>query len=157
MKLSKETPLSTEDLFASAEKLAEILANDPDALDEDILSRGEQWLDIKSFDPESDEDFPDMNEKKILVLQNAIKDLAQRGKLFTSAFLGLTYYEGSLQPFIAQYGEIPLGDVYLSIEFKRPDLLAQWRQGDLSHIDDDEINYMVYYLTWYWAQYKWEN
>lgn len=139
----KETVLHT------AFRLAQILKEDPAALDKEAYVQGDQWLEIKSLE---DSRFPDLNQKKIGVIQQSIQDLASWGKTLASAYMGLTYYESELQSYIAEYGESPLGESLFSVAFRNPEALKDLRSGGREHLSEEDMNTVIYRLTVEWSR-----
>lgn len=138
------------DVLGPAEQLANILREDKNFLEKDTYRRGDQILTFFQ-DPNFGRSTKGLTETRIDIVQQAILDMADRGKILSKSFLGVTFLKNQVQTFICEYGEAPEGNVIYKIGLKDVVAFRNWRQGQNDEINQDDINAAIYRLTAEWA------
>jgi len=140
------------DVLGPAETLATILREDKSALDKETFRRGEQILTIFQ-DSNFGRSTRGLNETRVDIVQQAILDMADRGKILSKSFLGVTFLKNQVQTFVCDYGESPEGNVVYKIGLKDVVAFRNWRQGQNDDINQDDINAAIYRLAAEWASF----
>ncbi len=140
------------DVLGPAKKLAQILHKDPKSLDQITYDRGDDLLTLFS-DEIYGKRLDDLAKLKIEAIQQAIDDLAARGKILVAACFGVTYLEDEeqVQLFITPYEETPSGSILFKIGLRDVEAFKAWRNGNLDQLDEEDINAAIYRLTAEWA------
>ena len=141
----------SSDVLMAAENLAQMIKKDPEALETEAWSRGDNFLEI-THDPSFGIKTIGLTEQKIKIIKQAIEDLSGRGRVLSAAFIGLIFFENEIQTFISQYGESPTGKIVFKIGIKDVDDFKEWRNGDLGKVSEDDINAGIYRLAAFWAE-----
>ena len=139
------------EVLKSAHQLAKLLKEHRDALDQETWAQGENFLSITN-DKSFDKTILGLLEKKIKIIQEAIEDLADRGKLLAEAQLGILMDGQKIETFLCQYGETPLGKVIFKIAIKDVDSFKAWRQGQGQKTSENDVNSGIYRLSALWAE-----
>jgi hypothetical protein len=148
--MSGDSSDAPPDVLGSAEQLAQILHKDRNALDRDSLRRGDLFLSIFN-DKNFGRNVPGLNSSKLDVIKQAIEDLAGRGKILGKSYVGVTFYENAMQPFVRSYGENPPGNIVFKVGIKNIAAFQNWRNGSADEISEDDINAAIYRLTFEWS------
>lgn len=145
------TPESNIDVVGTAEKLAHIMKEDSSAIDRIAAQAGDRFL-IFFHDTNFTDSFKDLRTKKIEVIQMAIDDLSQKGKMLAANFVGVSFLNGAMETFICEYGETPEGNVVYKIGLKDVAAFLRWRSGQNDEINQDTLNAGIYRLTLEWSR-----
>lgn len=146
-----ETPDTSVDVLQMATRLAEILREDPQALDKAEYQRGERQLTLfqdANFGPS----FNGLKTLKIEVLSLAIDDLANRAKVLSNQFMGVAFAKNKLGVFLCDHGQTPQGTVVYKIGLRDVVAFQKWRTGQNSEITPEDLHAAIYRLTVEWAR-----
>lgn len=139
------------DVLGTARKLAEIIKADKQALDRETYRRGDRLLAIFQ-DPNYGRSTRGLSETRLEIIQQAIDDMANRAKVLSRSFFGVTFVNNQVRPFVCQYSETPEGNIVYKIGLKDVVAFQSWRQGQNNEINQDDINAAIYRLTAEWAE-----
>lgn len=142
---------SNVDVVGTAGKLAEIMKEDSSAIDRLVSQAGDRFL-VFFQDANFTDSFKDLRSKKIEVIQSAIDDLSQKGRMLGGNFIGVSFLNGAMETFICEYGQSPEGNVVYKIGLKDVAAFLKWRNGQNDDINQDTLNAGIYRLTLEWSR-----
>jgi hypothetical protein len=135
-------------ILDSVYELADILKQDPSSLDKALLKKGEELVSVFSDATYNTRRFPDLNMKKIEVLEKAIDDVAMGVLILRSSVIGLMNKGGKIIPYVNPHGSNPDGDVVFNIKWKNIVAFKSWRKEDgTEDVSQDDVNASIYKLT----------
>jgi hypothetical protein len=137
---------STRSVSETAMELAEIFKEDPSSLEKSDLERGTGYIMINE-DLNFGNSFRGLKEFKIESICTAIDDLASGADKLRSGIIGVTFFQNKLQTFYSTHDQSQQGTVVFSIALKRVVAFKNWRLNEGDDVDQDEINYSIYFLT----------
>lgn len=146
---SGDAPAVGRNILDSVYELADIMKNDPSILDKPTLKRGEELVLVFNDPTYTTRRFPDLNLKKIEVLEKGIEDVAVGILALRSSVIGLMNKGGKLYPYVNPHGSNPDGDVVFNIKWKNIVAFKNWRKEDgTDDVSQDDVNAAIYKLTY---------
>jgi hypothetical protein len=139
------------DVLGPAQKLANIIKEDPSMIDRESYKRGDKLLVIFA-DPNFGNSIKGMSRYKTEVIMEAIEDLAGRGKLLAEGTLCVLFSANKLKTSLVKFGESPDGNVVFKVGVRDTIAFQRWRNGAINEINQDDINAGIYRLTAAWAE-----
>jgi hypothetical protein len=147
----RESEPEIVDVTGTARVLAQMLKSDPQGLDKEHFARGDKMLTFYQ-DTNFGANFKNMNDLKVELLTNLIDDLADRARMLSKAFFGISFTNNKLQTFVCDYGKSPDGTVVYKVGLRDVAAFQRWRSGQNAEITADDINSSIYRLTVEWSR-----
>ncbi|MBX3035255.1 MAG: hypothetical protein KF865_15160 [Bdellovibrionaceae bacterium] len=139
------------DVLNSAMKLAHLLKTDISGLDKSEYDRGDRILSFY-VDTQFGANFRNLNEMKIEVLTNVIEDLADRARMLSKAFFGVSFVNNQMESFVCDHGQRPKGNLVFKVSLKDVAAFQRWRAGQEADVQAEDLHAAIYRATVEWSR-----
>ena len=145
---SSEDQYVGRNILDSVYELADIIKSDPTSVEKTLLKRGDELISVFTDPTYSIRRFPDLNDRKVEVLEKAIEDVAVGVLALRSSVIGLINSGGTLVPYVTPHGTNPEGDVVFNVKWKNTVAFKNWRREDgTDDVSQEDVNAAIYKLT----------
>lgn len=134
------------DVIGTALRFAELLKEDPRAVDRAELQRGERLLSLYQ-DANYSDGFRNLRALKAELFKTVIEDLADRARVLSGSYYGVFFVKGQLKSGAFEYASSPEGSLVYKIALKDVAGFQKWRKGEGSSYTPEDLHAGIYLLT----------